>query len=385
MNNIFSLPPQIRYILQTLEQAGQEAYVVGGCVRDLLLGKQPGDYDICTSALPEETMTLFDRCIPTGIAHGTVTVVYDGYAAEVTAFRRESDYSDHRHPDSVCFTKDLTEDLGRRDFTVNAMAMDLRGNIRDPYAGRKDLQEGILRCVGDPDKRFREDALRMLRGLRFSAQLGFSLEEATRLAIVRNAPYMEYVAAERVLVELTKTLLSERPQVIEQMMHMGLLGRFVQVPERGRLSDLAGLPKERMVRYARLMGDLVRCGAVADAEQTMRELRMDKATIYAVSKALTLEVPTDRLSMKQLMRRADEATVICVCAQGDYDGLMRLRDDILNSNEPYCTAQLAVTGKDLNGLGIRGTAVGQTLRMLLDVVISQPERNEKNQLLKLVQ
>lgn len=383
MNNIFSLPPQIQHILQTLEQAGQEAFVVGGCVRDMLLGKQPGDYDICTSALPEETMALFDRCIPTGIAHGTVTVLYEGCAAEVTTFRQESDYTDHRHPDSVCFTRDIAQDLGRRDFTVNAMAMDLRGTIRDPYEGRKDLSVGILRCVGDPDKRFREDALRMLRGLRFSAQLGFSIEENTLRAMERNAPYIEHVAAERVLVELTKALLSDRPQVIGDMIQMGLLNRFVRPVETVELRDIADLPADRQLRFARLMKRLTDCGAVTDTEQTMRALRMDKATIYAVKTALAMDLPHDIVSMKQLMSRADDQTVTCVCALGDYNRLHGLRNAILNSKEPYAMSQLAVTGKDLNGLGIKGTAVGETLRRLLDAVIERPEMNEKATLLEI--
>ena len=211
MDTIFPLPRAIRGILETLEAAGHRGYVVGGCVRDALLGKVPDDFDICTSALPEQTMALFPRTIPTGLQHGTVTVLYEGMTAEVTVFRRETTYSDHRRPDAVAFTDSLTEDLSRRDFTVNAMAMDRRGILQDPFGGRADLAAGILRCVGDPDTRFQEDALRMFRGLRFSAQLGFPLHPDTAAAMRRNAHLGRFVAPERARTELEKTLLSPRP------------------------------------------------------------------------------------------------------------------------------------------------------------------------------
>lgn len=382
MNNIFRIPPQILYILQTLEQAGHAAYLVGGCVRDYLLGKAPDDFDICTSAMPEETMGLFARCIPTGIAHGTVTVLYDGMQAEVTVFRRESAYSDHRHPDGVEFTSDLTEDLSRRDFTINAMAMDRQGNLHDPWGGQADLQAGILRCVGDPEKRLREDALRMLRGLRFSAQLGFSIEENTLRAIIKNAPYCRYVAAERIQVELTKTLLSDRPQTVGSMIAAGLLERFIPAYVTGDLSTLSYIAPQKHLRYARLLYLLNVC----DAEQVLRELRMDKVTVRAVSRgvaAAKASLPETVTDMKQLMSREDELTVDCVCACGAWVRLTVLRDGIPASGEPYLMRHLAVTGSDLMRLGIKGSTTGTVLRRLLDAVIEDPALNEKETLLKM--
>lgn len=382
MNNIFRIPPQILYILQTLEQAGHAAYLVGGCVRDYLLDKTPDDFDICTSAMPEETMGLFARCIPTGIAHGTVTVLYDGMQAEVTVFRRESAYSDHRHPDGVEFTSDLTEDLSRRDFTINAMAMDRQGNLHDPWGGQADLQAGILRCVGDPEKRLREDALRMLRGLRFSAQLGFSIEENTLRAIIKNAPYCRYVAAERIQVELTKTLLSDRPQTVGSMIAAGLLERFIPADITGDLSTLSYIAPQKHLRYARLLYLLNGC----DAEQVLRELRMDKVTVRAVSRGVAAAkagLPETVTDMKQLMSREDELTVDCVCACGAWDRLTVLRDGIPASGEPYLMRHLAVTGSDLMRLGIKGSTTGTVLRRLLDAVIEDPALNEKETLLKM--
>lgn len=382
MNNIFRIPPQILYILQTLEQAGHAAYLVGGCVRDYLLGKAPDDFDICTSAMPEETMALFDRCIPTGIAHGTVTVLYDGMQAEVTVFRKEAAYSDHRHPDGVEFTADLTEDLSRRDFTINAMAMDHRGKLHDPWGGQADLQAGILRCVGDAEKRLREDALRMLRGLRFSAQLGFSIEENTLRAIIKNAPYTRYVAAERIQTELTKTLLSPRPQKAGTMIAAGLLEHIIPEPVTGDLSTLHYVAPEKHLRYARLLYLL----EGVDPEQVLRELRMDKVTVRAVSRSVAAAkagLPETVTDMKQLMSREDELTVACVCACGDYDGLIALRDEVLASGEPYLMRHLAVTGSDLIRLGIKGSSTGTVLRRLLDAVIEDPPLNEKEALLQI--
>ena len=172
-------------MLEALEAAGCEAWCVGGCVRDLRLGRTPGDWDVTTNALPEQTLALFkDRAIPTGLQHGTVTVRTPERAVEITTFRRDGDYRDHRRPEQVTFTTSLEEDLSRRDFTVNAMAMDLRGTFQDPFGGTVDLEAGILRCVGEPERRFREDALRVMRGMRFSAVLGFELEEETAAALV---------------------------------------------------------------------------------------------------------------------------------------------------------------------------------------------------------
>ena len=201
------IPAYVRETLTALETAGHQAYCVGGCVRDSLLGRMPEDWDVTTSALPEETMKVFgNRAIPTGLKHGTVTVCCQEGKVETTTFRRDGVYADHRHPEQVTFTPDLTEDLARRDFTVNAMATDLRGTVYDPFDGQADLQEGILRCVGDPERRFSEDALRILRCLRFAAVLGFSIEPETGKALLTCRNLLREMAPERVHEELTKLL-----------------------------------------------------------------------------------------------------------------------------------------------------------------------------------
>ncbi len=204
-------PKYVLDILCALGRAGHSAALAGGCVRDSLLGRRPNDWDVASSARPEEVLALFPRCVPTGLRHGTVTVLSRGGAVEVTSFRAEGAYSDHRRPDSVAFGCSLEEDLARRDLTVNAMAMDAAGNVTDPFGGRADLERRLLRCVGAPERRFSEDALRMLRTVRFSAQLGFGVEAETLRAVRELAPLAASLSAERVRDELIKTLRSPRP------------------------------------------------------------------------------------------------------------------------------------------------------------------------------
>ena len=202
-----TIPAYVQETLQALEKAGHQAYCVGGCVRDSLLGRVPGDWDVTTSALPDETMAVFgEKAVPTGLKHGTVTVCWPEGKVETTTFRRDGAYTDHRHPAQVTFTASLTEDLTRRDFTVNAMAADLRGTLYDPFGGRADLETGILRCVGQPERRFSEDALRILRCLRFASVLGFAIEPATGAALTDCRELLRDIAPERICEELTKLL-----------------------------------------------------------------------------------------------------------------------------------------------------------------------------------
>ena len=207
VSGMLAIPEGVRVLLERLEAAGYEAWCVGGCVRDALLGRTPEDWDVTTSALPEETMAVFgDQALPTGLKHGTVTVKTGDGPVEVTTYRLDGAYRDHRRPESVAFTASLEEDLARRDFTVNAMALDLRRELRDPFGGRADLARGLLRCVGDPDRRFQEDALRILRGLRFAAALGLEIEPGTAAAVRRNREGLRDIAAERIQVEFFKLL-----------------------------------------------------------------------------------------------------------------------------------------------------------------------------------
>ena len=215
-----SVPQYVQSTLRRLENHGFEAYLVGGCVRDLLLGKRPHDWDICTSARPENTMEIFPKNRPTGIKHGTVTVRVHGRDLEVTSFRSDGQYLDNRHPSSVSFVSDINQDLLRRDFTMNAIACPLEGKLCDPFHGQEDIKRKLIRCVGDPCKRFSEDSLRMLRALRFSAVLGFEIEDKTKQAIIDCSSLSSSLAAERISTELEKTLLSPNPQKAADMVSL---------------------------------------------------------------------------------------------------------------------------------------------------------------------
>ena len=220
---IVKIPQKANWILEQLEAAGYEGYVVGGCVRDAIIGREPADWDITTSALPEDVKRIFQRTIDTGIEHGTVTVMCDKEGFEVTTYRLDGKYSDHRHPDKVEFAPCLEEDLKRRDFTINAMAYNPKTGLIDLYGGERDLELGIIRCVGNPLERFDEDALRMLRGVRFAGQLGFDIEKDTLEAMRSLSHTIVNVSAERVRVELTKLLLSDNPDKLVVASELGLL------------------------------------------------------------------------------------------------------------------------------------------------------------------
>lgn len=224
-----NIPIQVRNIIETLENAGFEAFIVGGCVRDYLLGKTPKDWDITTSALPNETKSLFPHTYDTGIQHGTITIVIDKNNYEVTTYRIDGSYSDFRHPTEVIFTKKIDEDLSRRDFTMNAIAYNEKAGFCDPFCGREDISRKLIKGVGDPDKRFNEDALRMLRGVRFSAQLNFKIEEETFKSIKKNSALIKNISVERIREEFTKLLMSLNPEKIIELKETGLLEGFLPI------------------------------------------------------------------------------------------------------------------------------------------------------------
>ena len=359
-------------IVKGLCAAGFPAYYVGGCVRDRLLGRPVHDWDVTTAALPEEVMALFARCVPTGIRHGTVTVFLDGAQAEVTTFRTEGVYLDGRHPSEVRFVRTLAEDLSRRDFTINAMAMDADGNVTDLFGGRDDLARRCIRCVGDPEKRFREDALRMLRAYRFSAQLGFSLDAATANAVERCAPLAAALSMERIRDEVEKTLLSPRPQVLRTMAEAGLL-KAAGIDALPELDWLAELPAEPPVCWAGLK-------VLYPALEPAR-LRLPSRLCSLIGRAASAYCPQpDRLALK---RAVAENGVEAAEAAAALAGKEALLSEILASGECVTLGQLAVSGSDLSWL--RGRDVGRMLHALLAYVLRRPEENTRETLLGLAQ
>jgi tRNA nucleotidyltransferase (CCA-adding enzyme) len=279
--------------IQRLEEAGFSAYFVGGCVRDLLLQQKIHDVDVATSARPHQVLALFEHAIPTGLSHGTVTVLLDSIPVEVTTFRRESGYSDHRHPDAVYFVDRIEEDLARRDFTINALAMTLDREIIDPFQGEKDLKEQILRGVGDPVIRFNEDPLRMLRGIRFAVQLGFTIEKNTYEGIKKCAPSIQYIAMERILVEWNKALMSKTPQKALAMLYDTKLYEYIPglnllvkgyASYLGTDEHLQDLPLlAQRLAYLLYKGNLVN-----EALMIMKELKYDRKTTIQVKQLLDI-------------------------------------------------------------------------------------------------
>lgn len=370
-------PKYVLNILCALNSAGHRAVLAGGCVRDSLLGRRPSDWDIASSASPEEVLALFPRCVPTGIKHGTVTVLSGGGSVEVTAFRAEGGYSDHRRPDSVSFGCPLEADLARRDLTVNAMAMDAAGEITDPFGGRDDLRRRLLRCVGEPERRFDEDALRMLRTVRFSAQLGFEIEPRTLEAIRALAHLASGLSAERVRDELLKTLRSPAPGLVWQLVDLGLLGACLAPGD-------ASAPREALdvlpiyARLAHFCRGLELGGYIMSTDRFLAALRFDGETLRRTASAVEVLKSGSR-DWKRLLRGHGEAAVLAAHPKN------RALRAVLRSGECWELSSLAIGGRELAALGYSGPELGRELRRLLDHVIDCPADNRADILCKLVE
>lgn len=370
-------PKYVLNILCALDSAGHRAVLAGGCVRDSLLGRRPSDWDIASSASPEEVLALFPRCVPTGIKHGTVTVLSGGGSVEVTSFRAEGGYSDHRRPDSVSFGCPLEADLARRDLTVNAMAMDAAGEITDPFGGRDDLRRRLLRCVGEPERRFDEDALRMLRTVRFSAQLGFEIEPRTLEAIRALAHLASGLSAERVRDELLKTLRSPAPGLVWQLVDLGLLDACLAPGD-------ASAPREALdvlpiyARLAHFCRGLELGGYIMSTDRFLAALRFDGETLRRTASAVEVLKSGSR-DWKRLLRGHGEAAVLAAHPKN------RALRAVLRSGECWELSSLAIGGRELAALGYSGPELGRELRRLLDHVIDCPADNRADILCKLVE
>lgn len=370
-------PKYVLNILCALDSAGHRAVLAGGCVRDSLLGRRPSDWDIASSASPEEVLALFPRCVPTGIKHGTVTVMSGGGSVEVTSFRAEGGYSDHRRPDSVSFGCPLEADLARRDLTVNAMAMDAAGEITDPFGGRDDLRRRLLRCVGEPERRFDEDALRMLRTVRFSAQLGFEIEPRTLEAIRALAHLASGLSAERVRDELLKTLRSPAPGLVWQLVDLGLLDACLAPGD-------ASAPREALdvlpiyARLAHFCRDLELGGYIMSTDCFLAALRFDGETLRRTASAVEVLKSGSR-DWKRLLRDHGEAAVLAAHPKN------RALRAVLRSGECWELSSLAIGGRELAALGYSGPELGRELRRLLDHVIDYPADNRADILCKLAE
>lgn len=413
LNNFtIELPENVKYIISTIEGNNLEAYAVGGCVRDTILGKEPDDWDITTSALPTQVKSFFKRTIDTGIAHGTVTVMLDKTGYEVTTYRIDGDYSDGRHPDTVEFSVRLVDDLMRRDFTINAMAYNDKYGLVDEFDGITDLNNKIIRCVGKPEERFSEDALRMMRAIRFSAQLTFSIENNTLNAIRTLAPTISKISMERIHVELGKTLLSPNPDYVLMYSQTGLFKYILPVLDnelKGKyskkiLTTLRLVPADINLRYAALFS----ASTSDEAVSTLRTLKMDNKTIDTVSKLVKYSQedieetePAVRTALnnygRDIMPLLHELMLAKYKASEEITGIKnpsrihhlltikRLSDDILERGDCFTIKDLDISGNDLIEYGLKGQEIGDTLKALLDVVIENPKLNEKGTLIALIE
>ena len=434
------LPAGVSRALSMLEGAGYEAFIVGGCVRDALRGITPKDYDITTSALPEETKSVFRDCrvIETGIQHGTITVMMDGMPLEITTYRTEGTYSDNRHPDRVSFTTSLREDVARRDFTMNAIAYSPRRGLIDYFGGAEDIRGGIIRCVGDPDTRFREDALRMMRGIRFASVLGFRVEENTAAAIRENKERISAVSAERIRVELTKLLCGANVKNV-LMDWWDVLGVVIPeiLPMHGfdqrtpyHIYDVwehtavavSETPPVTHLRLSALLHDIGKPPsfftdekgvghfyghpAVSEkmAEEILARLKYDNVTrrrvVTLVREHDRIIEPTETAVKRALFRLTPEVFFnLLIIKRADnlaqspnyrdrlatYDRIESMAQDILERNECISVATLAVNGGDLIAIGMKpGKSIGEMLSQLLEQVIRGELANEKEELLAYV-
>ncbi len=434
-----NVPDKAKRVVNTIQAAGFEAYVVGGCVRDSILGRQPQDWDITTSAKPEQVKALFPRTIDTGLQHGTVTVMQDREGFEVTTYRIDGEYEDSRHPKEVVFTPNLEEDLKRRDFTINAMAYNEEKGLVDIFGGMEDIRLGRIRCVGRAEERFGEDALRMLRAIRFSAQLGYEIDEETQQGIRRLAPTLKNISAERIQTELVKMLVSPHPDYLRTAYDMGVTKIFFPEFDRAMeteqhhphhmysvgehiLHSLAYVPADKVLRLTMLLHDIGKPDTLTIDEQgithfynherlsaemaktILRRLKFDNDTINMVYKLVMYHdygnsvEPTLQIVRRAMNKIGEDAFPALfqvkyadMMAQSDYlrdEKLKRLENwrqlyaEICEKQQCVSLKSLAVTGSDLIAAGMKpGRELGDVLQKLLQLVLDDPACNTKEKLL----
>ena len=431
------LPSEVKYILDILKGRGYEAYIVGGCVRDAILARTPNDWDITTSAKPEEVKACFRRTVDTGIAHGTVTVLVHDESFEVTTYRIDGVYTDGRHPSSVTFTPNLTEDLLRRDFTVNAMAYNEEAGLVDLYGGMEDLQKKCIRCVGNPDERFDEDALRVLRAVRFSAQLGFSIEHETLEAVRRHAGNLKLISAERIAAELVKLLISPHPEMVRTLYETGItrvilpeFDAMMETPQNTpyhmynvgehTIKTLEAIEPDKLLRLTMLLHDIGKpavrytdstgrdhfnghgkAGAEM-AHSILRRLKFDNDTISKVDRLVLYHdlrpFPKAKEVRKAVFLLGEDLFISYLkvqwadtCGKSAFkqeEAFERIREvtavyeQILADRDCLSLRDLAINGYDLMEMGIRGREIGDILNAALKAVLDEPEMNERETLLE---
>lgn len=409
------IPDRVQYILNKLYKNGYEGYVVGGCIRDSILQRIPGDWDITSNAMPSDLVDIFgeENTIPTGIKYGTVTVIVDGEPFEVTTYRIEAGYSDFRRPDNIKFTSSIKEELSRRDFTMNAMAYNGESGLVDLFGGIDDITKKTIRCVGNPDDRFSEDALRMVRAVRFAAQLGFEIDGKTLQSINKNRGLIEYISSERIELELNKMLISDFPHKIGLMFSSGLMEYIIpsiysayNIPGgEERLCKALDVIANTQPRIPIRMGVLLYSLGIDEKEESravLKSLRYDNNTINEVCCLIENykeNVMDDgryiRRMLHKIGRENFENLIDINLAQSVVEGrsshrhrmesVLAMVEEALKRGECYSLRNLSINGNDLKGMGFSGRDIGNILKYLLDAVIDNPELNYREKLLNMAQ
>ncbi len=401
------LPKHVAFIIGKLYENGYEAFAVGGCVRDAIMGRTPHDWDITTSARPEEVKAIFNKTIDTGIKHGTVTVMLKGVGYEVTTYRIDGEYEDGRHPSEVLFTKNLSEDLKRRDFTINAMAYNDKAGVIDLFGGVDDLEKKTIRCVGNATERFTEDALRILRAVRFSAQLDFSIDESTYNAIYELSDMLALISRERIQEEMTKLITSPKPDKIMDIYKLAL-GKYVFADTMlanakeetlyRKVSDIMlDLPPVHYLRYAGLLT------FESNADKVLRALKFDNKTIKNVAKLVNSKnypLTTNAVAIRKAIVAIGEnifkdyyleyiKSLIKNQVRVDItleqvDEILEIYDHIISSKQCISMADMAIHGKELKALGLPdGKLIGDILSTLFERVLEMPDINTTETLVEM--
>lgn len=373
-------------VLKKLNENGFDAYAVGGCVRDLVLGNTPFDYDITTSATPKDIKKIFDKTIDTGIQHGTVTVIEDNTAFEITTFRTESDYSDMRRPDEVQFVSDITLDLSRRDFTVNAACYNPKTGIIDCFGSVQDIEEKILKAVGNAEQRFNEDALRILRLFRFSSTLDFSIEPQTFKAAIKFSPLLQNISVERIMAEFKKALLGKKTEYLNPLLECGAL-RFCGI-DTGNLAVLNRLEQRFEVRFYTFLKltakDIAYSLDQLKCSNQIKKYCNDMEYIGTHLKEISAETIKEILNYTDSSTLRDFALYKNAVFGADASEILDLLESIICKKEPYKISHLAITGEDLMQFGISGKELGETLEFLRREVVKNKSLNQKLKLIEIV-
>ena len=374
------LPENVKYIISQLNQRGFAAYAVGGCVRDSIMGRKPHDWDVCTSALPEQMQDIFSgkKLVLAGVKHGTVGIIMSGEVYEATTFRVEGEYRDHRHPESVRFVREVEGDLSRRDFTVNAMAYSEESGLIDLFGGAADIKAGIIRCVGDPYKRFREDALRMLRALRFAAVFGFLIHEDTKKAVIELCGLLGDISQERKTAELRGMLKAEKPGA--------LIREYSRVFEQ-----VLGVPAEHIEKRALTVDAAppdfaLRIGILAAERAALERMKLSNAELavaYAAAENMDRQPPQTLPQMRRMVWQLGSFTgpaLDAMSAANDVSRAHELLNEIEQRGLCCSVAQLDINGRELAAIGFKGVQIGKTLEALLLEVMDESLQNDKRSL-----